>query len=81
MTKYRVDRNKSKYFAPVGMNSILYVGDNFRLAQQVFRAAIPHKDAWNQDNVLYGVTLSVWNPDKQDWVVKMSKGFNLEELA
>ena len=81
MNAYRVDRNKSERAAPVGMNSLLYAGDNFKLAQQVFRAALPHKDAWNQDNVLYGVTLSVWHPDKRDWVVKMSKGFNLAELA
>jgi fumarate reductase flavoprotein subunit len=39
----------------------------------VFAHAEGGKDEWNQPRCLYGVMLSVWNPGKNDWIVKRWK--------
>ncbi len=73
MNTYRVDRAMS-LVTPCGMNSILYIGDSAYEAAKVYNYADPGKDAWNQPNAAYGVILSVWNPDANDYRIKRSKG-------
>lgn len=81
-TKYRVDVSDSPVVVPCGMNSIRYLGDNWSEARTVFAATQVGRDAWNQENILYGVTLSVWSGQHLtgDYVVKVSKGFNLTSV-
>lgn len=76
MNNYRVDRNDSEVRTPCGMNSLLYLGDSWDKARQIFNAADVGLDAWNQPNSRYGVTLSVWNDDKRDYIIKCMKGVN-----
>lgn len=71
--KYRVDRAMESVSPPCGTNSILYSGDSWAEACAVFNHAIGGKDEWNQPRCLYGVMLSVWNPDRNDWIVKRWK--------
>ena len=71
MNNYRVDRAEELPEAPVGMNSILYVGDNWVTAMQVYRHTVGGKDAWSQPNRDYGVMLSKWDGEK--YAVKMWK--------
>ncbi len=59
---------------PCGMNSILYIGDNWAEAREVYDAMAPGKDAWNNPNPAYGVLLSVWSDNLRDYVVNCSKG-------
>ncbi len=71
MNNYRVDRAEESPEPPVGMNSILYVGDNYVAAMHVYRYAEGGKDGWNQPNRAYGVMLSKWDGEK--YAVKMWK--------
>jgi hypothetical protein len=71
MNNYRVDRAEELPERPVGMNSILYCGDNYSEALHVYRHAEGGKDAWNQPNRNYGVMLSKWDGEK--YAVKMWK--------
>lgn len=71
MNNYRVDRAKESPEPPVGMNSILYVGDSYTTAMHVYRHSVGGKNAWNQPNRDYGVMLSKWNGEK--YSVKMWK--------
>ena len=71
--KYRVDVANSR-IVPCGMNSIRYIGDNYTQAKQTFDALPIGRDAWNQENVTYGVILSVWDESKHDYIVKCEKG-------
>lgn len=73
MNTYRVDRTNI-LIVPCGMNSICYIGDSWEEARKVYNYLDPGKDAWNQPNSTYGLTLSVWNPDRGDYVIKCSKG-------
>jgi hypothetical protein len=73
MNKYRVDRADSLR-TPAGMNSILYIGESFEEARKVYTYHEPGKDAWNQPNRAYGVLLSVWSANLNDYIVKCSKG-------
>jgi len=73
MNKYRVDRAMS-LTVPCGMNSICYIGDSLDDAVTVFNYLDPHKDKWNQPNRAYGLLLSVWSDDSNDYIVKRSKG-------
>ena len=77
MSQYRVDRVDSRT-VPCGMNSILYLGDNWNAAMRVFSKAETGLDAWNQPNSRYGVILSVWNGQRLtgDYVVKCMKGLS-----
>lgn len=72
MNTYRVDRNNAPV-TPCGMNSILYIGDNYQQARKVYDAAQTGLDAWGQPNATYGVVLSVWNGESA-YVVKCMKG-------
>lgn len=74
-TNYRVDRNSSEHITPLGMNSLLYLGDSYQAARRAFDEASPGRDAWNKPNDLYGVTLAVWSEGKRQYIVKCSKGF------
>jgi hypothetical protein len=58
---------------PCGMNSILYVGDDYEEALRVFLESEGGKNAWNQPNRDYGVMLSIWNPDRREYIVKRWK--------
>lgn len=58
---------------PCGMNSIVYVGDNYATAMHVYNFITGGKDAWNQPNPEYGVGLSLWNPDRREYVTKRWK--------
>lgn len=73
MNKYRVDRAMEAPCSPVGMNSILYIGESYVEATKVYIHANGGKDAWNQPHCLYGVMLSIWNPDKNEYMVKRWK--------
>lgn len=73
MNKYRVDRSNT-LSTPCGMNSLLYIGDNWDDARQVYNYVDTGKDAWNQPNDAYGVILSVWSDNLRDYIVKCSKG-------
>ena len=73
MNNYRVDRAEETATPPCGMNSILYSGDNYIAAMHVFNCTEGGKDMWNQPNKDYGVMLSIWNKDKNDWIVKRWK--------
>jgi len=75
MNNYRVDVSKNPITTPVGMNSLLYIGDNWKRANLIFDRTTPGFDDWHQPNSLYGVILSVWNPKKASYVVKRQKGF------
>ncbi len=57
--KYRVDRARHKV-TPCGMNSIVYIGDNRKQAQEAFEQAEIGLNEWNQPNSQFGVVLSVW---------------------
>lgn len=74
-TKYRVDRNTSHVRTPVGMNSLLYLGDDLREALRAFDRASTGIDPWNKPNPIYGVTLSAWigSPRVGDYTVLYSK--------
>ena len=76
MPNFRVDRNDSKTSTPCGMNSILYLGDNRRDAQQVFDCAQPGFNHWNEPDKRYGVTLARWKGQTLtgDYVVEQHKG-------
>jgi hypothetical protein len=70
---YRVDRANSE-FVPCGMNSIQYLGSSFKEARKVFNSIPSGYDVWNKPNSTYGLILSIWNEDTQDYVIKISKG-------
>jgi hypothetical protein len=70
---YRVDRVTNAR-APLGMNSIRYIGDSWSVARRLFEHAATGLDAWDQPNAAYGVVLSVWDANKNEYVVKCSKG-------
>lgn len=72
-TQYRVDRAHSPV-TPVGMNSILYLGNNWGEARATFHAAEAGYNNWNTRVEGYGVILSVWDDAKQQYVVKCQKG-------
>lgn len=66
-TRYRVDRNASSTTTPLGMNSLLYLGDSHRAALKAYNAAEPGTDPWGRPNDTYGVTLAEWRgPGKYD---------------
>ena len=73
MNTYRVDRANSLQ-TPCGMNSLLYIGDSLDEAVKVYSYMDPGKDWWNVPNSAYGVILSVWNADANEYRVKRSKG-------
>lgn len=73
MNNYRVDRSNGR-FAPVGMNSIVYIGDSWLAARSAYEATEPGRDVWGQPNAAYGVVLSVWDERKNTYVVKCDKG-------
>lgn len=73
MNTWRVDRNDSDSVVPCGMNSILYIGDSEQEARGTYLDTAPGRDAWNQVNDTYGVTLSRWDFAKHDYVVVRSK--------
>jgi len=73
MNNYRVDRAIEGLSPPCGMNSILYIGDSLNDALSVFHHATGGKDAWNQPNRDYGVMLSIWHPNRMDYIVKRWK--------
>ena len=74
-TKYRVDASQSPEIVPCGMNSLKYLGNDWRAACNIFDATRTGLDAWSRPNETYGVILSVWSETKRDYVVKKSKGF------
>ena len=75
MSQYRVDRVDSRT-VPCGMNSILYLGDNWNAAMRVFSKAETGLDAWKQPNPAYGDVLSSWRGQRLtgDYVIQKEKG-------
>ena len=69
----RVDRVKQRQ-VPCGMNSIRYLGNDFRKAKRIFDELHVGVDTWDQPNCNYGVILSVWNPVTNKYVIKCEKG-------
>lgn len=57
MAKFRVDRATNRDI-PVGMNSILYLGDSLSAAHKAFVNAEPGIDTWGKPDSNYGVLLS-----------------------
>jgi hypothetical protein len=55
------------------MSSLLYLGSNWQDARRVFDTAEVGRDAWNQPNELYGLTLSVWSDEKREYIVKATR--------
>jgi len=76
MNDYRVDVAMARS-VPVGMLSILYIGDDWHYANRVFNGADVGRSPWGEENAAYGVILSVWNPDTHEYVVKRTKGLGL----
>ena len=74
MNTYRVDRAQEGATVPIGMNSIVYIGDDAPDAHYVFDLTEPGKDEWNQPNCTYGVMFSVWNELRGEYTVKRYKG-------
>lgn len=72
---YRVDRAMEGLSPPCGMNSIRYIGDNYVAAMHVFNHLEGGKDAWNQPDKDYGVMLSMWDSNRNDYVVKRWKSY------
>lgn len=64
--EWRVDRSEGQY-APCGMNSIRYIGENRAKANQMFLALLPGFDAWNHPDPKYGVVLSRWDAVKCEY--------------
>jgi len=73
MARFRVDRNKSRTKVPCGMNSIIYVGDQFNVAYAIFKESFPGIDEWGQVDKLYCVTLAEWSSFKKDYIVSYCK--------
>ena len=80
MKKYRVDRTQSTR-VPCGMNSIIYLGDSFAAARREYDALAPGVDMWGQPNATYGVLLSTWSEDQQDYIVKLWQGLGMSDEA
>jgi len=64
VNNYRVDRCEEMPSPPCGMSSILYAGDNYADAMQVFTYTEGGKTAWNEVNHNCGVMLSKWNGEE-----------------
>lgn len=77
MTRYRVDHNDSPTTTPVGMNSLAYLGGDYRQARTVFVTARAGIDHWGNPNPTYGVTLAEWRGQNLtgEYVVIDKKGF------
>ena len=73
MNNYRVDRAMEALSPPCGMNSILYSGDSYTTAMHIFNCMEGGKTAWGEPHRDYGIMLSIWNPDRGDWIVKRWK--------
>lgn len=83
-TKYRVDRNTDRTSTPLGMNSLLYLGNDRRAATRAYNLAQPGTDPWGRPNDTYGVTLAEWRgPAKYDgdYVVRQSKFLHVDATA
>jgi len=78
MNTYRVDRVNSRV-VPCGMNSIRYLGDNAKEANDAFVKLKPGFDSWDNLNCTYGVILSVW--DGERYVIKREKGMDACNLG
>ena len=74
-TTIRVDRVNQRQVL-CGMNSLLYLGSDFRKAKQTFDRTLVWLDPWGQPNCTYGVILSVWNPNNNEYVIKCEKGLS-----
>ena len=74
-TNIRVDRVNQRQ-VPCGMNSLRYLGGDFKEAKRIFDELNVGLDAWNQPNCTYGVILSVWNPATNEYVIKCEKGLS-----
>ena len=74
-TNIRVDRVNQRQ-VPCGMNSLRYLGNDFKKAKVVFDTLATGYDSWDQPNCTYGVILSVWNPDTNEYVIKCEKGLS-----
>lgn len=72
-TNIRVDRVNQRR-VPCGMNSLRYLGDDFRKAKRTFDELDVGVDTWDQPNCTYGVILSVWNHGNNEYVIKCEKG-------
>lgn len=72
-TLYRVDRCQEVPIAPVGMNSLLYVGRSLQEATKVFNYIEGGKTEWGKLDPSYGVGLFMWQPNKNEYVVKRWK--------
>ncbi len=76
MNNYRVDRVEPLE-QPIGMNSILYIGDSFRKATRVFEHSEGGFDAWNKPNPAYGVGLFQWSNSKREYEILKIKGMTV----
>lgn len=68
-TDYRVDRTDNLKKTPIGMNSIIFIGNNLAAAKRAFNSAKTGINAWDKPDASYGVILSKWNSDKNSYIV------------
>lgn len=73
---YRVDRHDNTTLVPCGMNSIRYVGNSLKEAIKTFDSLKPGKDSWEKENKSYGVIISKWSQEKNDYIIFNNKGLN-----
>lgn len=73
MNGFRVDC-VAQLKVPCGMTSIVYTGDDFREAVKVFNDTMIHADPWNNHDVRYGLILSQWDGNANDYVIVRSRG-------
>lgn len=74
MNTYRVDRNDSVTRVPVGMNSLLYVGDSLTQARRAYLQAKAGLTSWGNEDQSVGVTLSKWDSLRRQYYVLEAKG-------
>lgn len=73
MNRYRVDRHNLPV-TPAGMNSIVYIGENWLYAQAMYANTATGLDIWDKPDPTFGVILSVWDDQQRDYRVLKTKG-------
>lgn len=67
-TRYRVDRVEAHELRPpVGMNSLLYLGNDRRAALKEFNSANTGLTEWGVPNPTYGVAMYEWSDSLKEY--------------
>ena len=70
INRFRVDRMISADEPPVGMNSLLYLGNSLIVARASFHQAKTGFAPWGEADRNYGVALSEWDEQHNRYVVR-----------